>query len=228
MHASREDYQHFHRRRYRVLTALLDRHAPKDGVRCLDVGGGGDITGASELLRARFAELHAVEQGADVEEGRRRGVETRAVDVDREPLPYPDAHFDLVLFTSVIEHLYNPRGVVDEIARVLRPGGVLVLEAPNAVALGRRLDAVLGRNPFRWFNRYNAVEGRAPLELCSIFYTAEEAEAVLGTRFETVERRYAMHDPRAGVVKRALRELAYRMNPRLADCFFVVARRAAP
>lgn len=224
MHAAREDYQGFHRRRHRLIRELLERHAPQ-GARCLDIGGGGDISGIGELLRGRYGELHAVDQGSDVDEGRSRGIEARAVDVDVEPLPYPDGYFDLVLFASVIEHLYNPRHALDEITRVLRPGGVFLVEAPNAVALGRRIDAALGLNPFRWFNRYNAMEGKAPLFLCSIFYTAEEVREALGERFRVVEERYGMHDPPVNAAKRLVREAAWRLRPRLGDCFVLVAQR---
>ena len=194
MHESREQYQDFHRRRYRLLLELIERHAPSPLRQCLDVGGAGDMAGTAQWLREKHgAEVHAVDQGADVDEGRRRGVYAVACDIDRDPLPYPAQHFDLAIFASVIEHLYHPRHVVEEIARVTRPGGVLILEAPNAVALGRRIDLLLGRNPFQWFNRYNALENHAPMTNCSVFYTAEEAEALLADRFDIIERRFGMH-----------------------------------
>lgn len=39
-------------------------------------------------------------------------------------LPFDNGHFDLVYSTSVMEHVTNPSGALEEIARVLRPGGV--------------------------------------------------------------------------------------------------------
>lgn len=48
-----------------------------------------------------------------------------------EALPYPDGHFDLVLCHTVIEHVDDVAACVAEMARVLRPGGILHLEAPN-------------------------------------------------------------------------------------------------
>jgi SAM-dependent methyltransferase len=47
-----------------------------------------------------------------------------------EPLPLPDAAFDTVLSTSVFEHLRRPEVGWREAARVLRPGGVLLLHVP--------------------------------------------------------------------------------------------------
>lgn len=228
MDVSREEYRRFHARRRETLLALLERHVPEPVERCLDIGGGGDAADLLDALAERFArELHTVDLRTDLEELRRRGVHAETCNVDTQPLPYPDAHFDLILFASLIEHLYSPAFAVAEMARVLRPGGVLVVEAPNAVALGRRLDALAGDNPFRWFNRYNALEGKALMEYCAVFYTPEEVTALLDPGFEALERRYGMHDPPAGMVKRVLRELAFRLNPRFGDCFFIVARRRA-
>ena len=226
MHASRDDYQRFHATRRRTMIALLREHVSHVLERGLDVGGGGDVAGLGRPLQENFVtRLYAVDQGEDVEAGRARGVQTEACDIDREPLPFPSEYFDLVLFASVIEHLYNPRFALNEIERVLRPGGWLVLEAPNAVSLGRRLDALAGRNPFRWFNEYNALRDKAPMEYCSVFYTAEEAEALLGDHFEIVARRYAMHNPPINPLKGLLRSTAATLNPRLSDCFFLLARR---
>ena len=48
-----------------------------------------------------------------------------------ERLPYADASFDAVLSNEVIEHVQDDRAALVEIARVLRPGGRLLLFCPN-------------------------------------------------------------------------------------------------
>ena len=48
-----------------------------------------------------------------------------------EALPFPDASFDAVLCTHVAEHLARPEAAFAEMARVLRPGGRLLLLTPN-------------------------------------------------------------------------------------------------
>lgn len=45
-------------------------------------------------------------------------------------LPFPDASFDVVLFSEVLEHVDEPARAVSEIARVLKPGGRLLLTVP--------------------------------------------------------------------------------------------------
>jgi SAM-dependent methyltransferase len=56
----------------------------------------------------------------------------RSVDIfgDGRALPFADASFDTVLSTEVLEHVLAPQEVVDEMARVLKPGGRLLVTVP--------------------------------------------------------------------------------------------------
>lgn len=45
-------------------------------------------------------------------------------------IPEPDASFDAVLCTEVLEHLPDPIRALDEMARLLRPGGMFIITAP--------------------------------------------------------------------------------------------------
>ena len=49
---------------------------------------------------------------------------------DIADIPEPDASFDAILCTEVLEHLPDPQRALDEFARLLRPGGKLILTAP--------------------------------------------------------------------------------------------------
>ncbi|MEP7017984.1 MAG: class I SAM-dependent methyltransferase [Actinomycetota bacterium] len=46
------------------------------------------------------------------------------------PLPFASASFDTVLCTSVLEHVHDAEAVVSEIARILKPGGRLIITIP--------------------------------------------------------------------------------------------------
>jgi SAM-dependent methyltransferase len=74
------------------------------------------------------------------------GIEAVQANVE-EPLPFEDASFDAVIAGELFEHLQFPDALVAEIARVLRPGGVLVGSVPNAFRLQGRLRFLLGRVP---------------------------------------------------------------------------------
>ena len=56
-----------------------------------------------------------------------------------EQATYPDAFFDLVMLSDIIEHVPDPRSFLYEVRRVLRPDGVVMLVTPNSVSLSARL-----------------------------------------------------------------------------------------
>jgi SAM-dependent methyltransferase len=59
--------------------------------------------------------------------------------VSDEFLPFPDDSFDLILFTEAFHYLTDPRAGMEELARVLRPGGTLVLTVPLVWEYDRRI-----------------------------------------------------------------------------------------
>jgi 2-polyprenyl-3-methyl-5-hydroxy-6-metoxy-1,4-benzoquinol methylase len=50
---------------------------------------------------------------------------------------FPDNTFDVVTARHVIEHISNPGPFIEEIFRILKPGGLMILRTPNSRALGR-------------------------------------------------------------------------------------------
>jgi len=60
------------------------------------------------------------------------GVEVMA---SADALPFPDASFDCVICTEVLEHCADPRGVMQEVARVLRAGGRAFITTPFLLPL---------------------------------------------------------------------------------------------
>lgn len=120
-----------------VLELVADVPAP--GTRALDVScRNGEMLAklaarGFEVRGTRFERGLPPIEGIPIDEG---------VDLTRG-LPYLDASFDLVLMTEVIEHLENHRAALSELARVLRPGGRLILTTPNIMRLDSRLGFLL-------------------------------------------------------------------------------------
>jgi len=90
--------------------------------RVLDVGAGD----------APYAELfaHTDYVTLDWESSPHDGARTAAVSASADAIPLPDASFDVVVLTQVLEHVRRPAVVIAEIARVLRPGGRLLATVP--------------------------------------------------------------------------------------------------
>lgn len=85
------------------------------------------------------------------------------------PLEFPDESFDCVISFQVIEHIRDDRRFVDEIHRVLRPGGSLIVTTPNA-------PMSLTRNPWH-VREYSAAELR---QLLGSVFSQVEALGVFG------------------------------------------------
>lgn len=70
----------------------------------------------------------------------------RTLAVGGEDLPFPDASFDVVISDNVVDHALDPRRIVEQIARVLAPGGLLYFTVnvhhPFYNAVARSLDSV--------------------------------------------------------------------------------------
>jgi SAM-dependent methyltransferase len=115
-----------HRARYWWVSRLVtDR-------RVLDAGCGMGY-GSAILAEAGASEVVAVDNVEPVVEAARArapsGVLVQQGDVAQ--LAFEADSFDVVVCFEVIEHVEEPEAVLDELARVLRPGGLLAISSPN-------------------------------------------------------------------------------------------------
>jgi SAM-dependent methyltransferase len=151
--ARRRDW--FHRF---VLDPLIDPKANsrttatramlRGGQRLLDVGC---WSGAACRSYGAFERFEAV-CGVDivekaVEAARSRGVDARCVDLNRDPLPFPDGFFDCVVMLAVLEHVLDPHHLLREASRVLVAGGQIIVCVPNVASLSNRARVLFGHPP---------------------------------------------------------------------------------
>lgn len=69
------------------------------------------------------------------------------LDIQIQPLPYQKNYFDLVIFTEILEHLYQtPAFPLTEVFRVLKPGGYLLLTSPNVFRFQNLINLLFFKN----------------------------------------------------------------------------------
>jgi 2-polyprenyl-3-methyl-5-hydroxy-6-metoxy-1,4-benzoquinol methylase len=142
----------------RRLEIIFDRVlADRDlsGLRLLDAGSGGGHF--SEVSSSRGAEVVSLDMGLALLEQVAKRCKTRRVAGSVLALPFAEASFDLVLSTEVVEHTPDPLAALDELARVVRPGGTLLVTTPVRLwqpvvraASALRLRPYQGRENFLW------------------------------------------------------------------------------
>ena len=119
----------------RRILSIAEYLAPRPEHLILDLGAGEGFVQMAlrDAFGCRVAALDA--DAAILRQGLARGTETAgAVSLmgDGLRLPFPDGIFDAVVCSEVLEHVPDDAGVVGEIARLLKPGGVAALTVPCA------------------------------------------------------------------------------------------------
>lgn len=141
------------------LTIVSECYAGE--ARILDIGSGPGV------LLTRFVEANAETSGVAVDLGSSlmtiRHPRITPVPFDlrglfaNAQLPLPDASFDLVMATEVLEHMMYPEMILAEAYRLLKPDGKLLITVPNVASLEKRASLLLG-------------SGRDTLGICGIVY----------------------------------------------------------
>lgn len=117
--------------------------------RYLDVGcGDGNFT---SLVQRELKQVEAY--GVDfspraVQLATARGVRAYCVDLSNQDLPFAPEFFDAAFAGEVVEHILDTDHFFDELHRVLKPGGRLILSTPNLASIHNRLMLLLGFEPF--------------------------------------------------------------------------------
>jgi len=135
--------------RYHVSYNLL----PSDKEKLLDVGcGDGDFI---FMAKDKFKECFGVDVSPlRIKRARKRLKERpdkcdlhfSECDVD-EGLPFSDSFFDVVSCIAVLEHVLNPPNIVEEIHRVLKLGGIFIVQVPNFAWIPCRIQLLFGKLP---------------------------------------------------------------------------------
>jgi ubiquinone/menaquinone biosynthesis C-methylase UbiE len=135
---------YLHNRRIGIVRELIQAYKVRS---ILEVGSGdGYILKAIEDLNVSLTGIEISE--TRIERARALVPSAEIIQGDAREMPFESKSFDLVVCSEVLEHVPDPELAIEEIRRVLRPGGFAIITVPNEVnwQIGR---AMLLRFPIR-------------------------------------------------------------------------------
>lgn len=127
-----------------IVIQLIGMVPPRS--RVLDLGcGTGAI--AAHLANEAFQVYACDIADKMIDEGKRlypsTEIEWTKLQSDWKILPFPPGYFDAIVAASVLEYVEDPVGVLEECSRTLKPGGKLLFTIPNPKSLLRQVEKLL-------------------------------------------------------------------------------------
>ena len=145
----------------------------KSTPRCLDYGAGrGNVKQMNFLDEVEFI------AGVDPEKNVLHNPylnDAKIITLPDNSIPYEGNSFDLVFSDNVLEHVQNPEIVFQEIARVLKPGGIFICKTPNK---WHYMPLIAMITPHWFHNYYNNLRGRKTIDTFPTVYKCNSRLAV--------------------------------------------------
>jgi len=130
--------------RYKIALKRISEAQPD---KWLDVGAGNGYL--AEVVKGSFPSIHAT--GVDfVDTALKEATsldDSKVVNFDEENLPFDDNSFDFVTCLEVIEHLILREHALEELYRVVKPGGRVLISVPNLQFIEYLLALTRGKMP---------------------------------------------------------------------------------
>jgi len=148
----------------------------------LDVGCGyGHIT---ELIKKQGNKVKCIETSDNaIKHIKKLGIEVFDIDLSTKWEENIKEKFDVVVCTEVIEHVFDTDNLINNINKVLKKGGHLVISTPNVASFGRRFMLLFGINPILEYTTRKEDAGHIR------YFTFSDLEKLLKEHgFETIER----------------------------------------
>lgn len=131
---------------FRLFDKNLKSFTPKN---LLDVGcGKGDRSlRLAEYFKIKRSNIYGLDNNDDFIDVCIKKFKVKKVDLETGDIPYQNDMFDIIICNQVLEHLKNYSKIIDEIIRVTRKRGFIVIGIPNLAHLINRIYLLFGIQP---------------------------------------------------------------------------------
>jgi len=192
--------------RFSMLVDLAKKYLPAEA-KVLDAGAGHGVL-AVALKDAGFdstaSDLHKGLNVFDIE-----NIPYYEWHLEAQNAPFPDNSFDSVILSQTIEHFtYSPLHPLKEIQRILRPGGIMIIDAPN-ISCFRNASRLLRGKSIHWnlkkhylqqlpeiengipyYDRHNHEYSYEDLQEIGDFFTLKVEEIVYYSSYNRIKRNF--------------------------------------
>lgn len=129
----------------RIMFSLLKKYKPPQktsSLRVLDLGcGSGRITKKIKNLGYEVTGLDFSSEA--VAKAQSKGIDAKQANLD-EGIAEPENSFDVVWAGDIVEHVFDPIGLLKNSYRVLKPSGIMLITIPSDVGLVSRMKMLFG------------------------------------------------------------------------------------
>ncbi len=175
-----KEYFLFHQYRFQCIFSLLQKHDKNKSL--LDIGAHylHGLLGAYYLGYKNISGIDLnIFNSISTDRAKKINAVIKNCDLGEENIPFLNQSFDIVLLTETLEHFnFHPKKVFEEIARVLKPNGELIITTPNLLRLNNRLKCILEKSmnydiredytPGAHYREYSATEIKYLLNIAGL------------------------------------------------------------
>jgi len=131
---------------FRIFDKNLKMYSPNN---ILDVGCGNGYRTVriADYFNVHVKNVYGLDYNDDFIIACKRIFNASKIDLETDDMPYEDNAFDLVICNQVLEHLKNYRKVIDDLIRVTKKRGYIVIGIPNLAHLINRIYLLFGIQP---------------------------------------------------------------------------------
>ncbi|MCX8205363.1 MAG: class I SAM-dependent methyltransferase [Candidatus Nezhaarchaeota archaeon] len=196
--------------------------------RYVDLGCGSTVLTSfvSSIVKPREVVCVDIDEKA-LEAAKKAGFKALRCDLNNS-LPLPSNYAELVTAFELLEHLWNKDQLLEEVLRVLNPGGCFIASTPNLASWAGRLSLLIGKLPPNYDVSMKYAIERPSYKHISLYTLPALTEHLRRVGF-SVEEAYGLLTPwsfKNRLVRWISTSLA-KIRPSLAPDLLVVAKKAA-
>ena len=141
----------FFERKFEILKNLVDKGSNVLDLGCYD----------GRVANFLTEEMDCIVDGADVSDINinkdNKIINKYIFDLNEEKWPIEDKKYDYIIFTDVIEHIFDVDQFMLNVRKILKDDGFIVFSTPNLASLGRRVLLMAGKNPYVEISKHKEI-----------------------------------------------------------------------